>query len=63
MLCLQTVTVFRDCVYTLPSEVCDWGVPMFIFASGKGRYTKKCILADKRYADINGWPTNSTRGR
>ena len=36
---------------------------MFIFVSGKGRYTKKCILADKRYADINGQPTNGTRGR
>ena len=49
---------FRDRVYTLSSEV-----SMFIFASGKGRYTKKCILADKRCTDINGWPTDGTRGR
>ena len=38
------------------------GCAMFIFASGKERYTKKYILADKRYADINGWLTNGTRG-
>ena len=62
-LCYVYKPFFRDCVYTLSSEVCYWGVPMFIFASGKGRYTKKCILADKRYADINGRPTNGTRGR
>ena len=35
---------------------------MFIFASGKGSYTKKCI----NFWPINGWPadpTNGTRGR
>ena len=45
-----TKRFFHECVYTLPSVVCYWGVPMFIFVSGKGRYTKSAF-----------WPINGVR--
>ena len=63
MLCLQTV-LSRLCIYITIRCVLIIGVcPGSYLHQVKGRYTKKCILANKRYADMNGWPTNGTRGR